>query len=87
MQIEHINNRLDLSVHERIKSPQRTLVSSIPQKSDQIDLTLPKSVVDAQADVRMDRIEVVRERMMNGFYDRTEVREEIAGSFLKAQIA
>ncbi|MBT3603873.1 MAG: flagellar biosynthesis anti-sigma factor FlgM [Candidatus Latescibacteria bacterium] len=87
MQIEHINNLLHLSGQERVETPKRAVALSVPKKSDQTDLSLSKSVIDAQPDVRMDRIEAARARMADGFYDRPEVREEIAGTFLNAQFA
>ena len=50
---------------------------------DWVELSLSKSRIDALPDVRGDRLEGVRERMKNGFYDRLEVREGIAEAFLR----
>jgi hypothetical protein len=50
---------------------------------DRVELAMSKSTLDALPDVRMDRLEAVRKRVANGFYDKPEVREHIADSFLK----
>lgn len=69
----------------RFAKPQETATAKAV--TDRVDLALPKHITDAEPEVRTDRIEAVRARMVSGFYDRADIREEIAASFLKAQIA
>ena len=86
MRIEQ-TNLMNISGQKRVETPKRDEALAAPQRNDRIALLLSKPTIDASPDVRMDRVEDARARIASGFYDRPEVREGIAGSFLEAQVA
>jgi hypothetical protein len=44
-------------------------------------------VLEAIPDVRADKIELAKQRLAEGFYDKSEVRDQIAGAFVADAIA
>ena len=73
--------------------PAKTPPPVTPQATDRADVTpgqteearlldAARLVLESLPDVRADKVELAKKRLADGFYDRPEVRDEIAGRIL-----
>lgn len=70
----------------RVTGQSKDAVRPENKTEDQVALIWSKARIQEQADVRRDRVEAVKERIAQGFYDRLDVREQIADRFLATNL-
>lgn len=86
MKIENGLTTSFLAVQRQEQRLNSRMVKSVEQE-DQVSISLPKSKLDGVESVRQDRVDAVKARIANGYYDQPEVREAIATAFLRANVA